>query len=609
MIKKKGGMVNTTNPPRWDLSNVYPGLDSDQFKMDNLGLSKQTDEIETFFSTQIRPATPVNDLIQLNHLVCGAVDRLNQAFCLSLTLNAYIQSFVTTDSYNTQALRLLSTYEQTRVRLDKQWINFQRWIGSLAPVLPALLAQPGIAHDHAYFLTKTARQSQYLMSQAEEELAAELNLSGANAWNKLQGNFTSQLNVDFELYGELKKMPMPELINLHGHPDEPVRHRAYLAEMDVWEKTREPLAAALNGIKGTVNTLNLHRGRPDALHSALDEAHIDRETLDAMLAAMQASLPAFRRYFKSKAARNGKTTLDWWDLFAPSGRTDRVYRFDEARGIILENFNRFSPDLSSFARYAFDHAWIDAEQRPGKQGGAFCMDVPGVGESRILCNFDGSLDQVSTIAHELGHGYHNHCMVKAGKTEAQKFIPMTLAETASIMCETILSEAALGETTDPQERLAILETQLIGDSQVIVDIYSRYLFETEVFERRRQAELSADEFCEIMERAQKTAYGDGLNPAHLHKYMWTWKSHYYNADLSFYNFPYAFGLLFATGLYSIYQQRRASFIPDYIDLLATTGEAPPVDLAARFGIDIHKQSFWEDSLAIIGRRIDRYCAI
>jgi pepF/M3 family oligoendopeptidase len=602
--------MHMTTPPHWDLSNVYPGLDSEQFKTDSLTLTQQIDEIEVYFSTRILRASPDDGIDSLNSLVSGAVDRLNRTFRLAGTIGAYLQSFVATDSYNTQAVRLLSIAEQTRVRLNKQIITFQRWIGSLTPVLPAILAQPGAAHDHAYFITETAHQSQYLMSQTEEDLAAELNLSGANAWNKLQATVTSQLEVDFELDGELKKLPMPALINLRGHPDEPVRHRAYQAEMAAWEKAREPLAAALNGIKGTVNTLNQRRGRPDALHAALDEARIDRETLDAMLAAMKASLPDFRRYFKSKAARFGKTTLAWWDLFAPSGRTDRVYTFPEAREIILTNFDRFSPDLSGFARYAFDHAWIDAEPRPGKQGGAFCMEVPGVGESRILCNFDGSLDQVSTIAHELGHGYHNHCMVKANKTEAQKIIPMTVAETASIMCETIVNEAALEQTTDRQEKLAILENQLINDSQVIVDIYSRYLFETEIFERRQKAELSADEFCEIMEQSQKAAYGDGVDPDYLHKYMWTWKSHYYNADLSFYNFPYAFGLLFATGLYAIYQKRGASFITDYVNLLATTGEARPADLAAaRFGIDIRIQAFWEDSLAIIGRRIDRYCAI
>ncbi len=390
---------------------------------------------------------------------------------------------------------------------------------------------------------------------------------------------------------------------------EDVRRRAYEAENIIWESVKEPLAAAMNGIKGEVNTLNRHRGRTDAVHSAIDAARIDRPTLEAMLEAMKDSFPMFRRYFKAKAKRFGKEQLPWWNLYAPVGETSTTYSFTDAQEFVLENFGKFSPDLQVFAQRAFTHHWIDAEMRDGKRGGAFCMDVPGVSESRILSNFDGSLDTVFTLAHELGHGFHNDCAVQAGKTEIQKFTPMTLAETASIMCETIVSEAALQKVKNPQEELAILESQLLGDSQVIVDIYSRFLFEKEVFESREKSELSADELCEIMLKAQKSTFGDGLDEKYLQKWMWTWKPHYYSAGLSFYNFPYAFGLLFGTGLYAIYQKRGAAFVPDYKDLLASTGEAYAADLAARFGIDIRTKAFWQDSLSIIGKRVDRYCEI
>jgi pepF/M3 family oligoendopeptidase len=459
---------------------------------------------------------------------------------------------------------------------------------------------------------EAAVQSKYLMSAAEEALAAELSLSGATAWSNLQGTVTSQLGVDFELDGEVKKLPLPALINLHSHPDESVRRRAYEAELAALASIREPLAACMNGIKGTVNVLNRRRKREDALHSAIDRSRIDRPTLEAMLAAMEASFPTFRRYMNAKAERLGKERLAWWDIFAPlptNGSGRKTYSFAEARDFIVANFAGFSPLLENLARRSFEGRWIDAEQRDGKRGGAFCMSVSGVRESRILCNFDGTLDQVSTIAHELGHAFHNESLFAAGKTKLQSDTPMTLAETASRMCETIVMEAVLAETADPAEQLAILETMLIGDTQVIVDIYSRYLFEKEVFERRAQAELSADDLCEIMTRAQKATYGDGVDDRYLHPYMWTWKPHYYEAELSFYNYPYAFGLLFGTGLYAIYRQRGAAFVPEYVSLLASTGEGAAADLAARFGIDIRQRKFWEDSLAVIGQRIERYCAL
>jgi len=228
---------------------------------------------------------------------------------------------------------------------------------------------------------------------------------------------------------------------------------------------------------------------------------------------------------------------------------------------------------------------------------------------RIAIMKDGSFDQVGTLAHELGHAFHNECAYQAGKTELQQATPMTLAETASIMCETIATEAALAETTDRDEVLAILEAQMNNASQVVVDIYSRYLFEKEVFERRAKSELSADEINDIMERAQKATFGDGLDEKYLQKYMWTWKPHYYSAGFSFYNYPYTFGLLFATGLYAIYKKRGAEFVPAYKELLATTGEANAADLADKFGINIRTKKFWADSLAIIGKRVDRFCEL
>jgi len=488
--------------------------------------------------------------------------------------------------------------------------QFQAWVGKLGKSVlsKAIKANPA-AKAHSFMLKETADQAKYLMSEAEEAIAAELSLSGGNAFGKLQGIVTSQLTVDFELDGKTEKLPMPALINLRSHADEATRRRAYEAENQAWEGVKETLAACLNGVKGEAITLNKKRGREDAIHSSLEAARIDRKTLKAMMASMKDSFPMFRRYFNAKAKKIGKEKLAWWDVFAPVGKTDKVYSFEEARDFILENFGKFSPDLAAFAKRAFDNNWIDAEQREGKRGGAFCMEVQGLKESRVLCNFDGSFDQVSTLAHELGHAFHNECAYQAHKTILQQLTPMTLAETASTMCETIVTEAVLASTKDPQEELAVLEAQIQGASQVVVDIYSRYLFEKEVFERREQSELSADDFNEIMERTQKETYGDGLDERYLQKFMWTWKPHYYSSGLSFYNYPYAFGLLFATGLYAIYKQRGTEFVDDYKNLLASTGEETAAKLAKRFGIDITRRKFWDDSHAIIGERIDRYCEI
>lgn len=598
-----------STPPRWNMTNVYPSLESKKFKAAITDYKKQVAGLEKFFEKKLAKTGAKTPAKKLAPLVSEAVAHINKIQTLSNTIGPFIYAFVTTDSRDKSATRALSEFEGASLPMDKLFTRFRSWLGKIEPKLEKVIAKNKTAAAHTFILREFAKQSKHQMSDELESLAAELSLSGGNAFEKLQGTVTSQLSVDFELDGKTRKLPMPALINLRAHPDESVRRRAYEAESQAWESVKETLAACLNGVKGEAMTLNRRRGRKDAVESALEAARIDRKTLKAMLGAMQASFPTFRKYFKAKAKKLGKEKLAWWDVFAPLGKTDKVYSFKEARDFVLENFGKFSPDLQAFAQRAFDQNWIDAEQRDGKRGGAFCMGISAVEESRVLCNFDGSLDSVSTIAHELGHGFHNDCAFKAGKTELQQLTPMTLAETASTMCETIVTEAVLASTKDPQEELAVLEAQIQGAAQITVDIYSRYLFETEVFQRREQAELSADDFNDIMERAQKATYGDSLDERYLQKFMWTWKPHYYSPGLSFYNFPYAFGLLFATGLYAIYQQRGAAFVEDYKKLLASTGEASAAALAKRFGINIRKPKFWEDSLAIIGKRIDRFCEI
>src|SRR5512139_2252403 len=501
----------TISAPRWDLSNVYPSLESKEFKAAIDDYKKQVAALERFFKNKLSKADAKTKIQELAPLVGKAIDQINKIQTLSATIVPFIYSYVSTNSRDKVAMKMLSEFEQASLPMNQLMTRFKAWLGKLTPKLDQVIQNNKSAAAHAFMLREAAEQSKYLMSEAEEALAAEMTLSGGNAFEKLQGTVTSQLSVDFELDGKVQKLPMPALINLRSHPDEATRRRGYEAENKAWEEVKETLAACLNGVKGEANTLNKKRGRKDAIHSSLEAARMDRKTLEAMLTAMQDSFPMFRKYFHAKAKKIGKEKLAWWDIFAPVGKTDKVYSFEEARDFILENFGKFSPDLAAFAKRAFDNNWIDAEQREGKRGGAFCMGVEGVRESRIMSNFDGSLDQVSTLAHELGHGFHNECAYQAGKTPLQQVTPMTLAETASTMCETIVMEAVMASTEDPQELLSALEAQIQGAGQVVVDIYSRYLFEKEVFERREQSELSADDFNNIMERAQKATYGDGLD--------------------------------------------------------------------------------------------------
>ena len=451
--------------PRWDLSNVYPGLDSEALRADIALSHQEIEELEGFLDAQaISKTAPAPDLGRFKDGVDGYLEGINAVLRRYFTVRAYIYSFVSTDSFNAAARKALSEVEPLDVRLTQLGTRFEGWIGANADLLPHAIDLGGPAGAHAFYLTEAAEQSRYLMSEAEEGLAAELDLSGANAWSKLQGTLTSQMTVRFERNGQTETLSMPALINLSHHPDPDVRRRAYEAEMEAWESAKEPLAAAMNGVKGATTTLDKRRGRTDALHGAVDQARIDRATLDAMIGAMRDAFPVFRRYLRAKARHLGHAgALPWWDLYAPVGASEHTYTWPEVEQFITGNFSTFGDRLAQLARRAFERNWIDAEQRPGKRAGAFCMGVPAVDESRILCNFDGSLDQVSTVAHELGHAFHNECL--RGRTILQSNTPMTLAETASIFCETLIVDAALANAKGVAEEQAILDTDLTGKTK------------------------------------------------------------------------------------------------------------------------------------------------
>jgi pepF/M3 family oligoendopeptidase len=388
--------------------------------------------------------------------------------------------------------------------------------------------------------------------------------------------------------------------SLGFHPDREKRRRAFEAELTAWEGVAVPLAAALNSIKGITNTLNRRRGWDSALDLALFNNSIDRETLEAMQATIQAAFPDFRRYLTAKARALGLERLAWYDLGAPVGGEGKTWSFDEAISFLLAQFGNYSPRMQNLARRAFAERWIDAEPRPGKRDGAFCMMVR-VGESRILTNFKPSYDAVSVMAHELGHAYQYYNLV--GRTALQRPMPMTLAETASTFCETIVRNAALAERGEAAH-MEILEAALQDATQKVVDITSRVIFETGVFETRQRRELSVAELNELMLDAQRQTYGNAVDP--LHPYMWAVKVHYYSVSNPYYNFPYAFGLLFGLGLYARYRADPERFKSGYDDLLSSTALADAATLAQGIGIDIRRPEFWGASLDVIRDHITRF---
>lgn len=582
----------TLAPPTWDMQCVFPGIESTEFKTAFADVLRGIDELEKLFeSSGIKDGTAGAERLPEALAVCNAFrERLR-------TVSSYIYAFVTTDSRDYAAQAAESELRTQLSRVSKLTATFTAWIGSLDSKFAA--SSDSTVASHAFALTKAKEQSNHLMSPDEEELAADLAPSGGLAWAKLHGNVGSQIEVEVELPDGPRTMAMSAVRSLAYDANGDTRRAAYQAELDAWKRYEVPMAAAMNGVKGETLTLARRRGWNSPLDEALFNSNIDRATLDAMHAAVEESLPVFRAYLRAKARLFGGDRLAWFDLFAPVGGSEREWTFEEGAAFVERQFSSYSERMGSFAARAFRERWIDAPPKPGKRDGAYCMGLRA-DESRILMNFKPAFGSVSTLAHELGHAYHNLCL--ADKTPLQRQTPMTLAETASIFCETVVRQAALSEGSEA-EQLTILEAAVTGACQTVVDISSRFRFEQEVFNRRSKRELSPAELCSAMLDAQEASYGDGLDADLRHEYMWAAKPHYYGR--SFYNFPYTFGLLFSTGLYARFLDSPQEFRKAYDDLLSSTGLADAAELAARFGIDVRSVDFWRSSLEVIGRDIER----
>ncbi|MGI6239878.1 MAG: M3 family oligoendopeptidase [Christensenellales bacterium] len=572
---------------KWDLSRLYRGFDDENFARD-------IQAVESGYASLLRDTVALSDAKGLSDILRGA----QQAMSLLYKTFSYTQLTLAADAGDERARMLIE-------KLSALTIGHQKLMSALSAYLADKdLAQyaeaDALLKEHAYLLTLLKRDAAHVLDPAIEDTVLRMQLTGGVAFNQLRDQLDAQHLI--ELGGE--KHPLSKIRGMAYSADADVRRRAYEAEIAAYPAIESPMAACLNAIKGETLTILPLRNYESALDASLDSARMDRKTLDALIGAMQESLPAFRRFLRAKARNLGYAGgLKFYDLFAPLGASAREYTLDEAREMLRDVFTDFSPKMAAFIDKTFDENLVDAYPRAGKVGGAFCASVHPLGVSYILSNFDGSLSSVSTLAHELGHAYHSDCIMHLSVLLSD--YPMPLAETASIFSETLLVNRLLADA-DADTRMTLLDQQLTDAAQVIVDILSRYLFETEVFDRRKDHVLTPKELCAIMTDAQEQTYGDGLDASCMHPYMWACKSHYYMVDYHFYNFPYAFGLLFGMGVYAQYLEKGAAFLPMYDALLASTSTGDVRDVAAGVGIDVTDIDFWRGSIRVLTERIDEF---
>lgn len=581
----------------WSLKELYPSFESEEFKIDIDKLTSKINEVNEWANETIKDNNDI--LVKLEEYI----KRYSKLTELISKIGAFIQLSISVNTKDTEALRYSDIFEKKLTHMVEASTKIERYISTVDNI-DCIIEKSELLKAHEYVLKSIVEQSKYLLSDKEESIIANMKNTGSNAWSKLKDNLISSLMVEIKENDEVKEYPLTVVLNMAEDKSEEVRKKAYEAEISSYKKVEEGVAAALNGIKGEVLTVCDLRGYKSPLEKTLLDSRRDEESLNAMLDAMKEILPVFRKYLRRKAEMLGhKNGLPFYDLYAPVSNADMKFTYDEGAKFVVKNFRTFSDNLGDFAQKAIDNNWIDVEPREGKVGGAFCAGLHFIGESRILLNYGGSFGDVVTMAHELGHGFHGECL--KNETILNSDYPMPIAETASTFCETIIKKAAIKEA-DKDEALAILEAEICDCTQVIVDIYSRFLFEKSVFEARKESALTVEQIKELMLKAQREAYGDGLDSEYLHPYMWAWKPHYYDADYNYYNFPYAFGLLFAKGLYAEYLNKGDSFTSEYERLLSITGKNKISDITKEVGIDIHNKEFWRNSLKTIEEDIEKF---
>ena len=597
-------MNNTTESlPRWDVSDVHESFESRSFvdALEQVG-ADCTRLTALFDEFDIRRCEARAVTVADGRAADAIIREINETQMRTNEMAAYVYATVTTDSFNESAQGLASELDVVDSHQQPLIARLADWISSLG--VDALASVSPEVTEHRGPLTILAARAAHQMTEAEEGLHAELSTTGSTAWERLHADVTSQLSEVVELPGGAQALPMAAIRGLATDADPNVRRAAYEAELRAWPTIAVTCAAALNAVKGEANTINRRRHWTSPIDASLFANNVSRATFEAMQAAVDASLHDLRRWMHAKARLHGRPGgLPWYDLFAPLPFAPSAISWTDGLGIVREAFASYSPRLGGLVDRAVDEQWIDAGPRAGKRGGAFCM--PFVDDrSLVFLNWSGSVDSAQTTAHELGHAYHNTQL--AQRTALQRRLPMALAETASIFCETLVVEEGLSHLAG-RDRLALLDVNLLNAVQTVVDIRSRLIFETEVFARRQRRTIGVSEFNEMMLSAQADAYGDGLDQSTAHPYMWAVKSHYYGSH--FYNWPYTYGFLFGLGLFAKYREDPQHFQQSYDDVLSRAGMNTAEELGAVFGFNVSDQSFWSSSIDVLRGHIDQYTTL
>ncbi|MDL4888603.1 M3 family oligoendopeptidase [Enterococcus hirae] len=588
----------------WDLDSIFSG------GSDSPALNERLEQLEKQINTYYQSVNQWDHSVSTNDELTTLIkqqETITEGFS---QCNSYITALLSANVKDTQAkllsgklYALLPRWQSADTILSKKFaeISDNNWQTLLQTDAFSLIA---------FRMNEIRRDGHRLLSEAEENIINTLSLDGLNAWSSHYDTIVGTIVIPFEENGKVTDLSAGQAFNkMMGDPDPLVREKLFIAWEKAWQEKTSLLSDTLNHLDGfRLSTYKLH-GMNDYLQKPLEYNRLKKETLDVMWATIQKNKQPLVDYLTRKANLFGKEKMEWQDQDAPiilGYLKEKTFTFDEAASFIIENFQKFSPKMATFAQSAFEKSWIEAEDRPGKRPGGYCTELPETQESRIFMTYSNSVNEVATLAHELGHAFHSSVMWDL--PALNRDYAMNVAETASTFAELIVADATLKAAKTKEEKINLLDTKLQNALAMFMNIHSRFIFENRFYSARQEGLVSEEEITQMMVEAQKEGYHDAL--ATYHPHFWAAKLHFFIDDVPFYNFPYTFGYLFSLGIYAYSNKKGTSFEQEYIELLRDTASMTTEELAQKhLGVDLTKPDFWQAGIDMVLEDINSFMTL
>ncbi|MFB5677120.1 M3 family oligoendopeptidase [Paenibacillus terreus] len=586
----------------WDLESIFSGGSASPAFADYLNALEA--DIKRLL-TEVKAAKAPQTLPETEHLD-GVLELLQDCGSRISQATAFVECLGAQNQDDKEAVRLGSRINSLRALLETARTVYQNLLRMTDDDIWALWLKRDNIKPVAFVLNESREEAREKMAPELESLALDLAVDGYHGWGAFYDTIVSKVSIPVEENGNVVQLSAGQAANKLHHADRSVREKVFAEWEKAWTDVEDYCADTLNHLGGFRLKLYENRGWGDVLKEPLSINRMSKETLDMMWQVIVETKPVLVKYLERKAKLLGVERLSWHDIEAPVGDSSEHISYDKAAVTIVEQFAKFSPDMAAFAEMAFEKSWIEAEDRPGKRPGGFCTSLPVSKETRIFMTYAGTASNVSTLAHELGHGYHQHVMDEL--PELNQNYAMNVAETASTLAELIVSDALVEAAASEQDKLALLEDKIQRSVAFFMNIHARFLFETRFYEQRKSGIVGAKQLCELMAEAQKEAYCGVL--ADVHPHFWASKLHFYITDVPFYNFPYTFGYMFSAGIYAYAQKSGGNFANEYDELLRDTGRMTVEDLASKhLGSDLTKPDFWRGAAELAVKDIELFLSM